>query len=67
VQRTLAEQMIDYWSSFVTDGVPSVEGLPGWPQMNPQEPQRMSLEPGTPALTTDFVARHQCGFWDSLG
>ena len=67
VQRTLAEQMIDYWSSFVTDGVPSVEGLPGWPQMNPQEPQRMSLEPGTPALTTDFAARHQCGFWDSLG
>ena len=66
-QRTLAEQMIDYWSSFVTDGAPAVDGLPVWPQLNPEEPQRMSLELGTPVITSDFAKRHQCGFWDSLG
>ena len=66
-QRTLAEQMVDYWSSFVTNGAPDVDGLPSWPEFNPQEPQRMSLELGTPVLTSDFAARHQCEFWSSLG
>ena len=66
-QRTLAEQMVDYWSSFVTDGVPAVDGLPEWPQFDPQEPHRISLEPGAPVLTSDFAARHQCEFWASLG
>jgi para-nitrobenzyl esterase len=66
-QRALADQMIDYWSAFVTAGAPDVEGLPAWPRLDPERPQRLSLQTGQPVLSTDFSRRHQCGFWDSRG
>ncbi|MFM9035630.1 MAG: carboxylesterase/lipase family protein [Mycobacterium sp.] len=66
-QRRLSDQMIAYWSRFVTTGAPGVDGLPAWPALNPEAPQQMSLQPGSPVLTADFTARHQCGFWSSLG
>ena len=66
-QRTLADQMIAYWSRFVSTGAPDVEGLPSWPLLDPERPQRLSLQPGAPVLTGDFTERHQCGFWASRG
>jgi len=66
-QRALSDQMIGYWSRFVTTGIPDVAGQPEWAPLDPQRPQRMSLHPGAPAVTADFADRHRCGFWASLG
>ena len=66
-QRTLSDQMIDFWSSFVATGVPQADGQPQWPVLDPRHPERMSLQPGGVTVSTDFAARHQCGFWASRG
>ena len=31
--RELSDQMIDYWSRFVTDGAPDAAGQPDWPAL----------------------------------
>jgi len=66
-QQVLSDQMIAYWSRFVTTGAPDAPGQTDWPQLNPEEPQLLSLQTGGPTITTDFAVRHQCGFWASLG
>ena len=66
-QRTLADQMIAYWSRFVTTGNPDVPGQPAWPALDPQRPQQLSLQTGEPVLTGDFAERHKCDFWAARG
>jgi len=66
-QRLLSEEMIGYWSRFVSTGAPDVAGQPEWPQLNPEQPQRLSLNAGGSAVTSDFAARHRCAFWASRG
>ena len=66
-QRALADQMIAYWSRFVTTGKPDVEGQPDWPRLDPEAPQHLSLRTGSPVLSSDFARRHHCGFWASRG
>lgn len=66
-QRVLADQMIAYWSRFVSTGAPDVEGQPSWPRLDPEHPQRLSLQPVKLTITSDFARRHQCGFWAGRG
>lgn len=66
-QRGLSEQMIDYWSRFVTTGTPDVHGQPRWPALDPDQPERLSLQPGGLTVSGDFAERHHCGFWAGLG
>jgi len=66
-QQVLSDQMIDYWSSFVATGVPDAPGQPEWPRLDPERPQRLSLQTGESTVITDFAARHQCSFWASRG
>ncbi len=66
-QRALSEEMIAYWSRFVTAGTPDVSGQPEWAPLNPQRPQRMSLRTGGSVMTDGFADRHRCGFWAALG
>ena len=66
-QRALSEEMIAYWSRFVATGAPDVPGGLEWPKLDPERPERMSLQTGRSVITADFADRHQCGFWDSLG
>jgi len=66
-QQVLSDQMIAYWSRFVTTGAPDAPGQPAWPQLDPERPQQLSLTTGGPTVTTDFAVRHQCAFWDSQG
>jgi len=66
-QRALSDQMIAYWSRFVSTGAPDVPGQPAWPALNPDLPQRLSLQTGEPVLTGDFAQQHKCDFWASRG
>jgi para-nitrobenzyl esterase len=60
-QQRLAEEMIDYWSRFVTTGTP------GWPAQGPGDAgERMSLQPDGNRVVTNFEQEHQCPFWASL-
>jgi para-nitrobenzyl esterase len=67
-QQTLSDQMMSYWSHFVTNGAPKAAGLPDWPAQdgNPDHDFWMSLRPGGSQVSTDFEAAHQCSFWETL-
>jgi para-nitrobenzyl esterase len=67
-QRVLSDQMISYWSHFVTNGAPKAAGLPGWPAQtgDPDHNFWMSLRPDGSRAITNFEAAHQCPFWASL-
>ncbi|MGI9125881.1 MAG: carboxylesterase/lipase family protein [Mycobacterium sp.] len=64
-QQALSDRMIGYWSRFVANGNPDADGV--WPLLDPEQPQRISLQTGDPVRTSDFTDRHECGFWNSLG
>jgi para-nitrobenzyl esterase len=67
-QQKLSDQMMSYWSHFVTNGAPKAAGLPDWPAQDgsPDHDSWMSLRPGGSQLITDFEAAHQCPFWATL-
>jgi para-nitrobenzyl esterase len=67
-QRELSDQMIDYWSKFVSTGAPTAERQPEWPALgtDPASEKRLSLRPDGSRLMVDFSQRHQCGFWASV-
>ena len=62
-QQRLADQMIDYWSSFVKTGAPVAAGQPDWPQVDAGV---MSLQPDGSRMVDDFSRVHQCPFWAGL-
>lgn len=66
-QQQLSDEMVASWSRFVTTGSPDVPGRPQWPAFDPDHPEVMSLQTGGLSVTTDFVERHHCDFWRSLG
>lgn len=67
-QQALSDQMIDYWSAFVSTGTPNGDGLPDWPEVgdDPAAGQRLSLEPDATRVVDDFEQVHQCAFWENL-
>jgi para-nitrobenzyl esterase len=66
-QRTLSDQMIAYWSGFVTNLTPAAPGLPHWPRLDPEDPERLSLRPDGPVAGGGFAERHRCEFWAGRG
>lgn len=64
-QRRLSEQMIDYWSGFVANGVPTVPGQPAWPRREGDGPL-MSLQSDRSQLVGSFQDEHRCSFWAGL-
>jgi para-nitrobenzyl esterase len=67
-QRKLSDQMIKYWSRFVTAGAPSVPGGPAWPAVgsDPAHSPWMSLRSDGSRVITNFGQSHQCPFWATL-
>ncbi|WP_307789342.1 carboxylesterase/lipase family protein [Mycolicibacterium baixiangningiae] len=63
-QQTLSDQMIDYWSAFVTSGVPSASDAPDWPEFG--DGSYLSLQPDGSRVTTGFAEEHGCAFWSGL-
>ena len=65
-QRALSDQMIDYWSRFVTSGSPQAPGQPDWPQFDGATGKVLSLQPDGSRVVNTFDQAHQCAFWASL-
>ena len=67
-QQSLSDQMIDYWSQFITTGVPQTEGQPDWPPLGADvaAQPRMSLQADGSRVVTTFGESHQCPFWANL-
>ncbi len=67
-QQVLSDQMMSYWSHFVTNGAPKAAGLPDWPAQDgdPEHNFWMSLRPGGSQVSTDFETQHQCPFWATM-
>jgi para-nitrobenzyl esterase len=65
-QRALADQMIDYWTRFVTSGSPQAPGQPDWPMFDATTGKVLSLQPDGSRVVTSFEQEHQCAFWAGL-
>ena len=65
-QRALADQMIAYWTAFVTSGSPQTPGQPDWPTFDAATGKVLSLQPDGSRVVTTFEQEHQCPFWASL-
>jgi para-nitrobenzyl esterase len=65
-QRALADQMVDYWTAFVTSGSPQAPGQPNWPTFDAATGKVLSLQPDGSRVVTTFEQEHQCAFWASL-
>jgi para-nitrobenzyl esterase len=65
-QEKLRDQMIDYWSSFVSNGVPSADDAPDWPRLMAADGPWMSLETPEPRTMTSFEDEHKCAFWATV-
>jgi para-nitrobenzyl esterase len=65
-QRALADQMIDYWTRFVTSGSPQAPGQPDWPTFDAATGRVLSLQPDGSRVITTFGQEHQCAFWASV-
>jgi para-nitrobenzyl esterase len=65
-QRALADQMIDYWTRFVTSGSPHTPGQPDWPTFDSATGKVLSLQPDGSRVVTTFDEMHQCAFWASV-
>lgn len=65
-QRALSDQMIAYWSNFVTNGAPKAAGQPSWSAARGEHAPWMSLRPDGSRITTTFETSHQCAFWATL-
>ena len=62
-QQRLSDQMIDYWTSFVSAGTPHAPGAPDWPALRGADGPRMSFGADGPRVGTTFARDHQCAFW----
>jgi hypothetical protein len=67
-ERRLARDMKGYWGTCTLRGSPNGPGLARWPRYDGSGAV-MSLRAGghsRPISDAQYVAEHQCAFWDSL-
>ncbi len=64
-QRSLADLMVGYWTSFAHTGDPNHAGAPRWAPAAPDTTLVQQLAPGAVG-PIDAGAAHRCGFWDGL-
>ncbi|MGW0712790.1 carboxylesterase/lipase family protein [Streptomyces sp. NPDC002643] len=65
-QRVLSRQMIDYWGSFIRDGVPRAPGQPAVPADGSQVLTLRTAAAGGNSLGTAVHGEHRCDLWDNL-
>ncbi|MER5450641.1 carboxylesterase family protein [Streptomyces sp. NPDC002764] len=65
-QRALSRQMIQYWGSFVRDGVPRATGQPAMPAGPGVVLSLRTASKGGVTLSTTVHREHNCDLWDRL-
>ncbi|MEU7584004.1 carboxylesterase family protein [Streptomyces sp. NPDC041068] len=68
-QRALSRQMLQYWGSFIRDGVPRADGGPTAPDQRTRPGQVLSLRTasaGGTAISTTVGDEHRCDLWDAV-
>jgi para-nitrobenzyl esterase len=64
-QRELSDQMIRYWSAFVTTGHPVAPGQPPMPRYDAAK-RVLTLKTHRNTVSRDFDSFHNCAFWRSV-
>lgn len=64
-QRTLARQMIQYWGSFVRDGVPRASGEPAMPAGPGTVLALRTSSAGGNVPSATVHSEHRCNLWDA--
>jgi para-nitrobenzyl esterase len=64
-QRVLARQMIQYWGSFIRDGVPRAAGQPALPDGREAVLSLRTASAGGNRVSTTVADEHRCNLWDS--
>ncbi|MEV6940640.1 carboxylesterase family protein [Streptomyces sp. NPDC051172] len=63
-QKALSRQMVQYWGSFVRDGVPRAAGQPPMPAGQGVVLSLKTASKGGNTLSTTVHQEHQCDLWD---
>ncbi|GHH28464.1 carboxylesterase/lipase family protein [Streptomyces lanatus] len=64
-QRTLARQMVQYWGSFVRDGVPRAAGQPEMPARPGTVLALRTSSAGGNVSSATVHSEHRCNLWDT--
>ncbi|MFJ9589051.1 carboxylesterase/lipase family protein [Streptomyces acidicola] len=64
-QRVLSRQMIQYWGSFIRDGVPRAAGQPSPPDGRDSVLSLRTASAGGNVVSTTVHGEHQCNLWDA--
>ncbi|MFF4836514.1 carboxylesterase/lipase family protein [Streptomyces sp. NPDC001315] len=64
-QRALSRQMVQYWGSFVRDGVPRAAGQPAMPGRPGTVLALRTASAGGNTPSTTVHAEHRCDLWDA--
>jgi para-nitrobenzyl esterase len=64
-QRVLSRQMIQYWGSFIRDGVPRADGQPAMPDGQHKVLSLRTPSQGGTSQSTTVHRDHQCDLWDA--
>ncbi|WP_316959689.1 carboxylesterase family protein [Streptomyces sp. TRM68367] len=62
-QRILARQMVQYWGSFIRDGVPRAAGQPPLPNGREAVLSLRTTSRGGNNVSTTVHSEHQCSLW----
>lgn len=61
-----AHQLQSQWATFAHSGSPNAEGLPFWPEWNPQSTPVLQTSVSSSLTNTNFAAEHKCEFWSGI-
>ncbi|WP_228473003.1 carboxylesterase/lipase family protein [Streptomyces cyaneochromogenes] len=64
-QRRLARQMVQYWGSFVRDGVPRAAGQPAMPSRPGAVLALRTTSAGGNETSATVHSEHRCNLWDA--
>jgi para-nitrobenzyl esterase len=63
----LSDQLVGYWTNFVSTGNPNAHGNPVWPVFSPASSVHLREDiPVSTETEAQFRAKYKCHFWDSL-
>ena len=65
-EHMLSTDMVRYWTNFARAYSPDGANVPYWPNYAPVGDDFESLQPGNPAVETDFSHVHHCKFWEKV-